>query len=249
MAIGTPATLGGNTLSANASSATHTLTTTVVADVGETIIVIVTSSTVGRTLNTVTDSVGNTYTIDKTQNDANAGNVHIVSAPVTTQLPIGGVITATWASAITSVRGLAAMKVSGLISAGRVDVTTSGTNSSSAWNGFAAGATTQADELLIAACTNDSALTSTPGTVTSGGASYTELFDFNGNSKSLYCEWAIVAATNTYRFAGTWSGTARWQAALVTYKANTIVQYTSTLSATQAQTATSPKQIGKTLVP
>ncbi len=221
MAIGTPTSLGGQSMSALSTSATHTMTTTVVADVGETIIVFVTSNTSNRTLNTVTDTAGNTYTIDKVQQDTggvNLGNVYVCSSPVTTQLPIGGVITATFASSISSVRGLAAMKVSGLASASRVDVTVGNTSTTSGWSATAAGATSQADELLVGIGWIGSGLTGTPNTNKSGGSTYNEIFDFNGASNTLYGEWLIVSSVDTYRAAGTWSGASRWQAALVTYK-------------------------------
>lgn len=222
MAIGTPADLGGKNIAASANTNTVALTTTVAADPGDTIIVKVMSSTIGRVLSSVADSAGNTYTVDITSNDGtNDGNVYICSAPVTTQLPIGGTITATFASSLTSIRGIMAMKVSGVASAGRLDRTAVGTNTTSGWSAVDSAPTTQADELLVGAAVFASTQTGVPGTHFAGGTTYNEIFDFNGQAKTFYGEWLVVSSTGTFRAAGTWSASgARWFAAFASYKAD-----------------------------
>lgn len=249
MALGTPTDLGGANCAITATTATVTLTTTVAAAIGDLVVVAVGSSTTGRVLNTVTDNAGgNTYAIDATSNDGvNPENLWVASCRVATTMPIGTVITATFASSLSSARGISAFKVSGTAAVTPVDVTAVATGTVAFWSATAAGATAQADEVLVSCSWLASAQVNTPSTVKAGGSTYTELSDTNGGSRSITTEALVVSAIDTYRAAGTWGGAARWRAAFVSYKAAAgSVTNNVTLTATQGQTATMPKTAGMT---
>ncbi len=241
MAIGTPTDIGGSQISGLTTTNTVTLTTTVQVDVGDTLIVVVASSTTNRTLNTVADNVAgstNSYSIGVTANDGtNAENLWFVSCDVTSTIAAGKILTATFANSVSSVRGIAAFKVSGL---GVLDISSVNTGTSSAWSTTPGASTNQTDELLVAAAWIATNATNTPATCITGGtgATYTELardgggvMDFQGGSRSFVIEYTIVAATNaSYRGAGTWSaGSARWRAAFAAFKADITGAFTNTV--------------------
>ncbi len=251
MAIGTPTDLGGSNISGIATTNTVSLTTTVQADIGDTVIVCVASSTTGRTLSSVADNVAggtNSYSVDVTSNDGtNTENAYIVSCRVTSTMPVETVITATFANSVSSVRAIAAFKVGGVSSGTRLDVTASSTGTSSGWTATASGPTSQADELLVSFGWQASGTSSnTPGQTPAGVNTYIELprdgggtMDFNGSSRTFAVEYLIVSSTNTYRAAGTWSSAgSRWRAALATYKADIAGAFTNTVPPTITGTLT-----------
>lgn len=74
MAIGTPTGIGSTQTASNVG-ASVALTTTAAVVAGDSIIVVVASNTTSRTLSSVTDSAGNTYSIDVSL--LNSANVYI----------------------------------------------------------------------------------------------------------------------------------------------------------------------------
>ncbi len=232
MAIGTPTDIGGTNINGVATTNTVTLTTTVQVDIGDTLIVVVASNTPNRTLSTVADNVAgstNSYSIAATANDGtNAENLWIVSCDVTSTIASGKIITATFANSVSSVRGIAAFKVSGV---GAVDVTAVSTSTSAGWNATASGPTTQADELLVGAGWIATTATSSPGLdVATTGTLYNEMFDLTAGSRSLTVMWLIKSSTGTYRSSGTWSaGGSRNRGAFAAFKADITGAFTNTV--------------------
>lgn len=242
MAIGTPTDLGGSNIAATATTSTISLTTTGAANAGDKVIVVVGSSTINRTLSSVSDSVGgNTWVINKTQNDAvNPENCYVASSLLSNTLPIGTVITATFATSVSSARGICAFVVSQL---GAVDVINSNSNTSSGWDGGTTGTLGSANELVVGAAWRTATTTSTP----SGSQSMTELFDFNGSSKTMTVVYRIVTATTAVLPGGTFANSgSRWQAITATYQQGT-QSSTSTLTPTASTAPTLPRVVGKSL--
>lgn len=216
MAIGAPTSIGSaQVLDGGSTTRAFTLTSAVAA--GQFIIVAVAAANVSGISVTFSDTK-NTYATD-VQNTATTSFVAIGSAQVTTALTTSDVITATF-SASEAARMIVGVQVAGIASASALDKSTSGTGTAVGWSSGATAATTQADELVVAACTNDStaAETSTPG------GSFTELFDFSTSSAlNMTFVYQIVAATGAQTGSGTWtnSGSRTWGAAVATYKGST----------------------------
>jgi hypothetical protein len=211
MALGTPVSLGTGT--GTGTSATQAMTCAVAVAVGDKVHVFVGSSTSGRVLSSVTDSQGNTYTIDRSQNTGGgSANAYIASAEITNALTTSDTITATWASSISSTRHIAACSVSGEEDSSPVDQAngefdTAGTD-------FATPniTTAVADTITFGMFHSVNA-----GTVTFN-APATELFDFNGGSRTTGVCYEIRSATATFNQSGTLSAGGAKEEAIVAYK-------------------------------
>lgn len=210
MAIGTPVSIGTGT--GNASSSTLTFTLTASVAIGDFIVV---SGGIfgGRVTHTASDSGGNTYATHIISNQRTA----IASAQCTTALTSGvSTITMTWSGPEVA-RTVGACKVSGIATSSAFDQSASANGSVAAWSGGTTPSTTQADELVIGACSCDTAAaaTSTPG------GSYSELFDItNGGAFQLTMTYLIVSGTGAQNPTGTWTSSGwAWNGATATFKA------------------------------
>lgn len=209
MPIGTPTAIGNNNIFA--SDTTLVVTTTVTANVGETIMVQCTSTDQSTG---IVDSAGNTYSLDRQHTNGGAITT-IASAPVTTQLPSGGTITITYGSSAFA-RIAYAQTVTGLASAGRVDQVNSASQFSAATWDSGNVTTTQADEILIGV----SVVAGTATTSTAGGSA-TEMADTQSGSNTFTSVYRILSATATLSATGTWAsvaGSPDQATAVVTYK-------------------------------
>lgn len=222
MAIGTVTDLGGANIAAVTNASTVSLTTTASASVGDLIIVWVASDTTGRVLSSVSDGTGNSYQIDATANDGtNAENLWICSCRATNSVSAGSTITATFASSLTSVRGIQAAKVSGIATSAWKDRSAVNTASSSVSNATDSGPTTQADELLIGGGWIGTATTASSGAIKTGGSTYNDVTaEISQNSRTLQAQWFVVSATDTYRAFVSWGASSRNRTAYVSYKAD-----------------------------
>lgn len=211
MAIGTPTTIGQAGSTASASSLQMTLTASV--SVGD-FIIVATGMFSARATHTITDSGGNTYTTVVTANQRTA----IAWAKCATALTSGvSTITASFGGTDAG-HMVSAFKVTGLDNA-PFDASATGTNggTTAAWSAGTTGTTAQADELVVGACSVDTATTAT----STPGAGYSEVHDFdNTGAFQLTTIFKIVSATGTQTPAGTWTSSAwTWNAAAATFKA------------------------------
>ena len=233
-AIGTPVSIGQ---AANATAGpTLAVTAAAGVPVGETIIVMISMDPgTAPAITSIADTGGNTYSIDAnaagTFTGTTGARVVIASAHVTTALVSGNSITVTF-SASTTDKAMSVYHVSGLaVSPLDKTASTTGTAGSPVSSGTTA-ATTQGNELLIAAFAiqrkNVSISTYTTGwTGLTGGASQ------SGNAaKALAAEYQIVSATGAYTVsqAYTPSGSADWAGAIVTYKGVALATATTVAS-------------------
>lgn len=212
-AVPTPTSIG-TAVTSSANATTVTLTTNTAVSVGNTILV---SYGLGdtRDLLTVTDSAGNTYTIDK-QDKRLAPTIAcaIVRTVATAALPSGGTITATHsgtAAALTKV--IAAFKVT-------TTLTAEGTPTSASTNAVAAYATPTittvgADRLLWGVAQNSAGVTSTPG------AGITEIADVTSNATG----YQKLPTPGSYAYTGTFSGASgAWVAIAAAYRTPNVRQ-------------------------
>lgn len=202
MAIGTPVSLGA-AHSGSGSSATHTLTVAASVAVGEVIVAFIASTTDNRVLNSVTDSAGNTYTIH--QSNLGIGvNTYLATALCTSPLTSGSsVITATWASAVTSTRQITACKVSGVSPTPQDKAANSG--SGTGWTGPSVTNSTP-DALVLGYGRRAVNSNNTPA------AGYTETLDTSGNTMTTTIMHKIVSAAGSNAPGGTWGSNGAWDA-------------------------------------
>lgn len=110
-----PAIIGFGTKAQSINSNTVALTTTVSTLVGDTILVSGHFKSAGVSLVSVTDSVGNVYTLDHQAGDAVSNrSTFIARAVAKTTLPVGGTITATISASRAESKALIASKVVGV---------------------------------------------------------------------------------------------------------------------------------------
>jgi hypothetical protein len=169
------------------------------------------------TLTSVTDTGGNTYSVPSSLNRAGVFNNYsaaIAYSIITTPLVNGNTITITLSSA--AVAGHYAVEFSG-IDASPLDQTgeAEGSVTTPPWSVAALGATTEADELLVAMATGAIGnKTSTPD-----GSWLEEADRVATLENSLVCQYQIVSATGSYTASGTWSGAGdQYLAIIATFK-------------------------------
>lgn len=213
-AIGTPTSLGSNQA---ISGTTLSVTTGASVPVGNTIIVTIASD--GNNGNiSVSDTGGNTYTKDADISSGNGGGndvrITVWSAPVTTALSAGALITV---SSPNLAKSIQAMQVSGLLTSSYVDKTATATNTGTSASSGNTITTSQSDELLVGAV---GAALSTLN-ITGASSPWTSFPQVTpgSNGTTLLTEYQIVGSTGTYAAAGTLSASGVWSAAIVTYKA------------------------------
>lgn len=223
--IGTPVDLGSNeSLTATAGAPPPlSVTTTASVPAGASIIVIAVSrrqsSGDGQVTSAVcSDSAGNTYNTDVSQNEGAFSLTTICSTHgLAAQLPQGSTITITWSGGHgTQLGRVHAFSVTGLATT-PLDGTVSGAGTSSSPSTGTV-TTTQANELLFGAIMSEGDSASVAGFTP--GSGYTTLGGVGSTFPSLFGEYRIVSATGNYAANGT-LGTINpfWHALLATYKA------------------------------
>lgn len=213
MPIGTPTTIGTNTLDAGAV----TLTTTAAVPSGALVVVCVGwGNTVARTLSSISGG-GLSWSVDKQQ--AFSGALEWGFAVASAQAPAGlassTVLSTTFSGAILGSL-IAGSYTTGLQTSSVVDVSDGAGGSSDPWDTTAT-TTTVADTLVIGGCFRNGNNTNTP----SGGASELHDFVLVAEDWAQCTEYKILSAIGSASLTGTWTtaaGVPDWSAAFVAYK-------------------------------
>lgn len=195
----------------NVNTSTMTLTTKAEVPAGCTAVAVVVSGSSGRVLSSLTDSQGNTWTIDRVV--GGSPSMHFVSCYVPRGLPYGTVLTATWASSIVAARAIHA----GFVSGNRIlDQSAINGATATAWSSSATAATTALGVAIGGACQNNAvANTNTTGS----NPAFTELLDNVGGIGVVSTFAVDVPAGTAVTAAGTWGNVnPAWRAGVVVYK-------------------------------
>lgn len=210
MAIGTPVNMGAAHSSAG-TSATHTLTVSTGASVGDVVVVGVGSwSTTDRVLNSVTDSVGNTYTIHAgaTATGAVDRSTWIATTKVTNTIVASStIITATWESSIFSRRQVTAFKVTGVDAT--PDQTANYQHTGPPWDAGTLSPGSSANAIVLGFATRNINTSSTAAT------DYTNIHSTSGNTMTTTAIYRIVSSSASYTPGGTWGSNGAWSASSV----------------------------------
>lgn len=224
-------TIGSNTYQASAGTKSFTVTLTSALATGRTIIgAVATENAVGAPpVLTITDNRGNTYTVDKQEDDTGGTTVTVTifSARVTSALSSGDVITMTIGAADPSRNRWAAtvQAFDDIVASSRVDKTASNAAASSSLSSGTTATTTDPTELVYAAF-GMGVRTFTPGAGFTASAQ--KATTFGSGDRALNSEWQYVAITGPQTATATLSSSSTYAGAIVTYKAS---------SANQAPTA------------
>lgn len=126
----------------------------------------------------------------------------------------GGAETISFTGGFDNFEHMAIAEYSGIATSGSLDKTASAIDvaDETAYSSGTTATTTQANELLIGACGNDSTKTSVPD------AGWTERYEGTANSRVLAFNDQIVSATGAYKMSGDWSGNSNWVVCIATFK-------------------------------
>jgi hypothetical protein len=169
------------------------------------------------TVNSVTDSRGNTWTIEQQLNNGTTVKAARAYAQVGTALQVGDTITVTL-SASSQRWSVVAYYFTGLVSSGPLDKTASATGSSTSPSVGPSATTTQADELVLACY----------GTTTDAATAYgsntliaQQVTAAGSTERRIVSTYRIVSSTGTQSASATLASSQLWVALLGTYKAGT----------------------------
>jgi fibronectin type 3 domain-containing protein len=203
---------------ANAANTGQTVQLTLASAVaqGHTAIVFAAISSTGIQINSITDTRGNTYTIDATANHTGTSlNSFIGSGYIGTALQAGDKITVTFSASLFTTRMISAADFAGIASINRVDLATTSIGSSATPNTLNI-TTALPGELLTAGFGFTNATTLTP---TFPFSALTPTSATLGTvTRSSYPAWWTAPNPGTYKATGTLTAAAQWTAALVAYK-------------------------------
>jgi hypothetical protein len=218
MAIGTPTGLGSayRTGAASAGQTTDVLTTGASSAAGSLIVVFVMilSNTL-RTVASMTDSAGNTYSLARRTTDSTTCTVEIWYCANAAALAAGGTITATYSGATVGSNGnsIAAASITGC-SATPVDVSTGQSASGSSSISVASGALAQDDEILIGHYYNPSG-----SSTESAGFSSVYANWGGGNTVGLIASYKSVRSKSSVTYAPSGAGVSGYNiGALASFK-------------------------------
>ena len=211
------------------TASTISLAVTAAAPVGST--VVVAAGQTDTTLSSLTDSRGNSYTVDRSTvtngSDADA-RVAIGSARLTTALQAGDTITATFAANTKSVRVISAAAFSGLATTGWADQ--SATNTTGSGTSLTSGTsptTTNHTELVIGAFGTAAATTGTFTASNGFTAANTNTALNTGHVQSddlgVHLAWKVVTTTGTQQATGSLTISGAYAGALQTYKTDSVL--------------------------
>lgn len=213
MSIGVPNALGTINTSAIGSINT-TLTTTAAVASGESIIVAINYPHATAILSSVSDTVGNIYTIDESLRHPTdtARYIAMASCHNAIALPSGSTITAVSNISVAAIRTLTAISVSGLATSSTKDKSSSDAGNSTTWATGSTGTLSQQNEIAIAFAMSLAATANTP---ISG---WTEITDFAPQAgRRCVLQYQIVSSNSALNAGGTWA-TGVWIGIIATYK-------------------------------
>lgn len=216
MSLGTVFTSIGSTHSGNVNTdrVAHTTTVQVPAD-STALLLIGTAHSGPRTLLSVTDNQGNTWTVDKSSAGAENVFTWIARLNCITALASGTIITAIWADTAITTRSIHGGYFSGQGIPDGTGATSSGTTQP--WSSGNTAATATAGEVAFAGVMCNSATNET-NTTTSSPA-FTELHDTN-NGSTLVSQYATNIASGTVVHGGgnLQQSNASWRSIIQVYK-------------------------------
>jgi IPTL-CTERM motif/Fibronectin type III domain len=249
--IGTPVDLGSNQAANPVLTALSVITSQAVPAAGS--IIVIAAAGIGPLASppataVCSDSAGHVYNTDASALNPITDLTTICSTHgIAAQLPAGSTITVTWLGGASPWNErMHAFAVTGLASV-PLDRTASATNfgvSPSPSSGQTA-ATTQANELLFGAITDDlhaaSSAGFSPGTngtsnncAATGNPTYTAFAGVGTISPLLFGMYCTVSATGGYAAQGSFATSTSWEALVVTYKAATTVPGAPTIGTATA---------------
>jgi hypothetical protein len=183
---------------------------------GHTVIVAAGINSWGILVNSITDTRGNTYTVDATVNHTGTSlNSYLGSGYVATALQPGDKITVTFSTSLYSTRLISAADFSGIASTNRLD-TSAGVFGSSAAPSTPTITTTQPGDLLVAGFGSANSTTFTPAFPFSALTPTTTAL--GTVARSIYSAWWIAPGSGSYKATGTLTAAVQWTAALAAYK-------------------------------
>jgi RHS repeat-associated protein len=212
-------TLGTNYTSASSNHITLTITNN--APIGDT--VILTAGQSGSTLSSVSDSRGNTYSVDRPTVSNGNSDTAIASARVTTALQTGDTITATFAATAGATRAIIAADFSGLSTTSPwLDATASATGAGLTPSAGPSGTSQTAPELVIGAFSDATILLFGSGGTFTPTAPYQSAGDAGSVSDAMRLHLAYNVATTTGTFTASGTIASRtgeyWSATLGSYE-------------------------------
>jgi len=203
---------------ANASNTGQTVQLTLASPVpqGHTVIVAAGINSWSTLVSSITDTRGNSYTVDSTVNHTGTSlNSYIGSGYVSTALQGGDKVTVTFSASLYSTRLVSAADFAGIASANRVDAA-AGAQGSSAAPTTPTLTTTQPGELLIANVGSANAAAFTPAfPFTSLTATSATL---GSVSRSIYPSWWLASSSGSYKATGSLAAGSQWTAGIVAYR-------------------------------
>lgn len=226
---GTPLTLGrsgtvgslGSVLSTTyegSSSSNRTFTYTGSVAAGQSVVGSLVLSAGAIPTATITDSKGNTYTVDASVTTGSSATTYIFSSNITTGIVPGDTLTI-GLSAGTG-RWLVSVQGFGNLLTPALDRTATNTDNGTSMTTGTTLATTAADELVFAAFGFNAGRTFTPDTG-SGFTGIPQISTATGsNDRSLGAQWKYVTATGTQTANATLSSAGAYAAAIATYKSS-----------------------------
>ena len=179
----------------------------------------------GVTVNNPTDSAGNTWAVAISQVDAGASEQTVICYSVLTSALSSGTVTINLSATSTCGAELHYFDsdTGWLAQASVLDQTKGANGTTAAWSTGAATTTTQADELLVAACgkINFNGSTSVPD---AGWTEETDQIQYtNVGGSGMTTVWQKVTSTGAYTASGVWQNPEFWHAAMATFKTGTTV--------------------------
>lgn len=205
------ANLGQHNVPGNATNILTTATNACAA--GSLIVVQASYGTLADPLSSVVDSAGNTYqTPIDVISGTSIGSAWAYAINTSSNLPVGGTITATFAGA--NANAIQAVCIGGADTSTPLDKsnnTAQGTGTTSA-STVSTGTLSNTAEVVLGTLANPTA----PGTVTCGG-SFTKIA-FNGTPSVNLC-YQIVASSSSVSFAPTWVNSVNYVTDLISFQA------------------------------
>jgi hypothetical protein len=165
-----------------------------------------------KTISSVVDSVGNTWTVDKTISDGTRA-VGSASAEIVTQITSSDTITITWSNATSSQAHIWVQEVTGLVTSSPFDTFKTGTGTTTDLTTGPTATLAQANEIAFACFRCNTANTTWTKDASWSNPTTPTLDAFSG------LEYIIVASTAALTAAPTGpAATANWSGLVVTYK-------------------------------
>ena len=210
--------IGGGAHISTATSISQTVPAGVTIPVGHHVILAVGYGKNSTLTVTASDTKSNTYQVDTHADMLTSNTPHalLISAPVTTQLVTGDVITVSFGGVAAGLADLLAYEYTGLPSSGWVDQAPSGVTGTSTTPASSAITTTQPNEVILSVLYNGGSplATETPG---AGWTLVGDQQDVGQKRLSVYEQ--ATFATGTFTGTATLSASNDWAIVIASYKA------------------------------